>query len=82
MADNHHIKTIADGTKTLETTSGITVDDGSGNQTGGSGSVDSGTRIISTDTKTQIVGEAPSGIVTVAAAIVTQNKQYCWVAEA
>jgi len=80
MAADTTVKTVLNGTRSLEVTNGITVDDGSGNQTGGSGTPGTGTSVITDDTKTQQVGESPSGLVTIDADIVIQNKQYTWVA--
>lgn len=82
-ANGTTLKTAAAGTRTLDTADvAISVDAGSGNQTGGAGTVGSGAgaRVITDDTKTQTVGQAPGGVVTVAAAAIAQNKQYQWVA--
>lgn len=84
MAAGTSIKTVAVGTRTLDTADvAISPAVGEGNQTGGSGTVGSGAgaQVINDDTKTQIVGSGPSGEFTIASAVNLQNKQYQWVAE-
>ena len=70
MAAGTTVKTVATGTRTLDTADvAISVDDGSGDQDGaGSG------------TSTSIPGIAPSGEVTIAAAVLISAKQITWFA--
>lgn len=94
MAAGTTLKTAANGDQTLDTADvAISPSAGTGNQTGGSGTPSTtnagvvnnvaypGPATITNDTKTQIPGESPAGTVSIAAAVILQNKQYEWIAE-
>ena len=81
MAAGTTLKTAANGDRTLDTSDvAISVDAGSGDQDGAAGTPDAGTSVITTNTATAIPGIAPGGLVTIAAAVVLEDKQLTWVA--
>lgn len=94
MAAGTTLKTVAAGTVTLDTADvAISPDAGAGSQSGSPGSADQtnagvvnnvaypGPSTIINDTRTAIPGTEPKGQVTIAAAVILQNKQYTWIAE-
>lgn len=94
MAAGTTVKTIANGTRTLDTVDvAISPDAGSGAQFGSSGTPDAtnagvdnnvaypGPATIVNKTDTAIPGIEPSGQVVIGAAAGLANKQYTWVAQ-
>lgn len=95
MANGTTLKTVIAGTRTLNTADvAISLDAGSGNQTGGAGTPDQtnagvtnnvaypGPSTIINNTSTQVPGTEASYVVTIGAAANVAGDQVTWVAEA